>query len=334
MGRAWRNKVVVIAGASSGIGRATALALARKGASLVLAARREDPLERLAEECEAAGASCRVVPTDVADATAVHALAEEAVRSFGHIDAWLNIAGVYCVGQLEETPDEAYRRVMDINFFGTVHGSREAITRFRRQGHGILINTGSAFSRVTSPYVSAYIASKFAVRGFTSSLRQELQGTGIHVCAVLPAAIDTPLWTHTANYSGWRIRPPEPLYTPERVAHTLVRLLVRPKHEVSVGPAARAYFAFFGLAPRLYERTMAANAEVNQFEDALQAHTSGNLFQPMPEGAGARGGFRSGFKQWTRRLVLAGGLLAVTAGLRRGRARHSLGGRMALALGR
>ena len=334
MARAWRNKVVVIVGASSGIGRATALLLAKKGAHLVLAARREEPLEELARECTDAGAACHVTPIDITDATAARALADEAVRAFGHIDAWLNIAGVYCVGQLEETPDEAFRRVMDINFFGTVNGSRVAVAQFRRQGHGILINTGSVFSRVTSPYVSAYIASKFAVRGFTSSLRQELQGTGIHVCTVLPAAIDTPLWTHTANYSGLRIKPPSPLYTPERVAHAMVRLLARPEHEVVVGPAGRAYAAFFGLAPRLYERSMAAVGEVNQFQHRLQGHTSGNLFQPMAEGTRARGGFHSGFKQWTRRLLLAGGLLAVASGLRQSRARHGLGGRMALALGR
>lgn len=324
MGRAWRNKVVVIVGASSGIGRATALLLAKKGAHLVLAARREEPLEELARECTDAGAACHVMPIDITDATAARALADEAVRAFGHIDAWLNIAGVYCVGQLEETPDEAFRRVMDINFFGTVNGSRVAVAQFRRQGHGILINTGSVFSRVTSPYVSAYIASKFAVRGFTSSLRQELQGTGIHVCTVLPAAIDTPLWTHTANYSGLRIKPPSPLYTPERVAHAMVRLLARPEHEVVVG----------GPMSRLYARSMTAVGEVNQFQHRLQGHTSGNLFQPMAEGTRARGGFRSGFKQWTRRLLLAGGLLAVASGLRRSQARHGLGGRMALALGR
>jgi short-subunit dehydrogenase len=314
MRRAWHNKVVVIVGASSGMGRATALLLAKKGAHLVLAARREEPLEELARECTDAGASCHVMPIDISDATSARALADEAVRAFGHIDAWLNIAGVYCVGQLEETPDEAFRRVMDINFFGTVNGSRVAVAQFRRQGYGTLINTGSAFSRVTSPYVSAYIASKFAVRGFTSSLRQELQGTGIHVCTVLPAAIDTPLWTHTANYSGLRIKPPAPLYTPERVAHAMLRLLARPEHEVVVGPAGRA-------------------GEVNQFQHRLQSHTSGNLFQPMAEGTGARGGFRSGFKQWTRRLLLAGGLLAVASGLRRPRGRHRLGGRRVLALG-
>ena len=323
MRRAWHNKVVVIVGASSGMGRATALLLAKKGAHLVLAARREEPLEELARECTDMGASCHVMPIDISDATAARALADEAVRAFGHIDVWLNIAGVYCVGQLEETPDAAFRRVMDINFFGTVNGSRVAVAQFRRQGYGTLINTGSVFSRVTSPYVSAYIASKFAVRGFTSSLRQELQGTGIHVCTVLPAAIDTPLWTHTANYSGLRIKPPAPLYTPERVAHAMVRLLARPKHEVVVG----------GPVSRLYERSMAAVGEVNQFQHRLQGHTSGNLFRPMAEGTGARGGFRSGFKQWTRRLLLAGGLLAVASGLRRSRARHSLGGRMALALG-
>lgn len=314
MRRTWKNKVVVIAGASSGIGRATALMLAKKGAKLVLAARREEPLESLAEECGAH--ACRVVPTDVTDAAAVQALADEALRSFGHFDAWLNVAGVYCVGQLEETPDDAFRRLMDINFFGTVNGARAAIAHFRRQGHGTLINVGSVFSRVTTPYVSAYVASKFAVRGFTSSLREELVGTDIHACTVLPAAIDTPLWQHSANYSGWQLKPPEPLYTPERVARTMVHLLERPRGEAIVGPAGGVYSAFYTLAPRLFERFMKPFAEVSEFKDEVAAHSPGNLFRPMAEGTAVRGGFHSGFKQWARRLLVAGGVLAVAARVR------------------
>ena len=332
MKRAWRNKVVVIVGASSGIGRATALMLAKKGAKLVLAARREEPLQSLAEEC-GGEASCKVVPTDITEAFAVRALADAAIRAFGHFDAWLNIAGVYCVGTFEETPEDAFRKVMDINFHGTVNGSRVALEHFRRQGHGTLINTGSVFSRVTSPYVSAYVASKFAVRGFTSSLREELVGTDIHACLVLPAAIDTPLWQHTANYSGWRVQPPEPLYTPERVAHAMVRLLVRPRDEVIVGPAGRGYAAFFGLARGGFERSMRAFADAKQFEDALQPPTSGNLFRSLTEGSRSRGGFHSGVKQWARRLLVAGGLLAAAARVRQVQSQRRLSGRLAQALG-
>lgn len=328
MKRAWRNTVVVIVGASSGIGRATALMLAKKGAKLVLAARREEPLESLAEEC-GGEPSCRVVPTDISDAMAVRALADEAVRTFGHFDAWLNIAGVYCVGSLEETPEDAFRALMDINFFGTVNGSRAALAHFRRRGQGTLINTGSVFSRITSPYVSAYVASKFAVRGFTSSLREELVGTDIHACTVLPAAIDTPLWQHTANYSGWKVQPPEPLYTPERVARTMVQLLVRPKAEVFVGPAGFLYSLFFGHSQRLFERSMKTYADQTTFKDEFQSHTSGNLLRPMAEGTAVRGGFHSGARQWLRRLFLAGGALAVAAGVRQVRNHRRLGWRMA-----
>lgn len=333
MKRAWKNRVIVITGASSGIGRATALALAKKGAHVVLAARREDPLEDLARECEALGVRALVVPTDVSDAEAVRHLASEAVRAFGHFDAWVNNAGVYLMGRLEETPDDAFRQLMETNFFGTVSGSRAALTQFRRQGYGTLVNVASTFGAVTAPYVSAYVASKHAVRGFSASVRQEFLDTGIDVCTVLPAAIDTPLWQHTANYTGWRIRPVEPVYTPERVAHAILRVLRQPRHEVFVGPAARTFAAMHGLMPRVFERTMHGVTEAQHFENQRQRPTSGSLFRPMPEGTGTSGGYHAGRKQWLRRLLFAGGLAAAAVSLGRGVAGQRLKGHIAAALG-
>ncbi len=333
MKRAWKNRVVVITGASSGIGRATALALAKKGAHVVLAARREDPLEDLARECEALGVRALVVPTDVSDAAAVRHLASEAVSAFGRFDAWVNNAGVYLMGRLEETPDDAFRQLMETNFFGTVSGTRAALTQFRHQGYGTLVNVASTFGTVTAPYVSAYVASKHAVRGFSASVRQEFLDTGIDVCTVLPAAIDTPLWQHTANYTGWRIRPVEPVYTPERVAHAILRVLRHPKHEVFVGPAARTFAAMHGLMPRTFERTMNGVTEAQHFENQRQRPTSGSLFRPMPEGTGTSGGYHAGGKQWLRRLLFAGGLAAAAVSLRRRGAGRHLKGRLAAALG-
>lgn len=332
MKRTWKDRVIVITGASSGIGRATALALAKKGAHVVLAARREEPLDDLARECEALGARALVVPTDVSDANAVRHLGDAALAAFGHFDAWINNAGVYLMGRLEETPDDAFRQLMETNFFGTVTGTRVAVTQFRRQGYGTLVNVSSTFGTVAAPYVSAYVASKHAVRGFSSSVRQELLNTGIDVCTVLPAAIDTPLWQHTANYTGWRIRPVEPVYTPERVARAILRVLRSPKHEVIVGPAARGFAAMHGLLPSTFEHTMRGVTDAQHFEKVRQGHTSGSLFRPMAEGTGTSGGYHSAGKQWLRRLLFAGGLAAAAVSFRRGGSGRRLGVRVAHAL--
>ncbi|RYZ42094.1 MAG: SDR family NAD(P)-dependent oxidoreductase [Myxococcaceae bacterium] len=333
MDRAWKKKVIVITGASSGIGRTTALLLAKKGAHVVLAARREEPLEDLAAECEALGVQALVVPTDVADAASVHHLAQEAVRVFGHFNGWVNNAGVYMLGSLEETPDEAFRQLMEINFFGTVSGARAALGQFRRQGYGTLVNVSSAFGTVPAPYLSAYVSSKFAVRGFSASLRQELLRTGIDVCTVMPAAIDTPLWRHTANYTGWRIRPVEPVYAPERVARAILRVLRHPEPETLVGPSGKSFAAMHGLFPATFERTMRAGTDVLHFKDERQGATPGNVFQPMPEGTGTSGGYHGAGKQWLRRLLVAGGLAAAAVSLRRRASDRRLGARLSHALG-
>ncbi|WP_224369113.1 SDR family NAD(P)-dependent oxidoreductase [Hyalangium versicolor] len=302
MWRVWKDKVVVIAGAASAIGRATALALARQGAHLVLAARREEPLDELARACETLGAHCLYVPTDVTDAAEVRALAAEAVQTFGRIDGWVNSAGVYLVGRLEETPDDAFRQVMETNFFGTVHGSRSALAQFRRQGRGVLINVSSIFGSTTVPYVSAYAASKVAVRGFSASIRQEFEGAGIHVCTILPSATDAPLREHSANYTGWRIRSLEPIYAPERVAHAIVRVLEHPRRELFIGPSFRAF---------------ALLSNTRSFERPRQPRTSDHRFLPVAQGAGRDESRRSPARLWFKRLLLAGGLFATVASLRR-----------------
>ncbi|WP_224247655.1 SDR family oxidoreductase [Hyalangium gracile] len=333
MKRAWKDKVVVITGASSGIGRATALALAKKGAHLVLAARREEPLEDLSLQCEALGVRCLSIPTDVTDASAVRAIASQAVHAFGHIDGWVNNAGVYLVGRLEQTPDDAFRQVMETNFFGTVYGTRAALAQFRHHGRGVLVNVSSVFGSAAGPYVSAYAASKFAVRGFSASVRQEFEGTGIHVCTILPAAIDTPLWQHSANYTGWRVRPIEPIYSPERVARAIVRVLERPRRELFIGPSRRAFAVLHTLAPAVSEKSMRAMTDKHHFEPQRQPRTQGNLFQPVAHGTGRGGGYRSPVRQWFKRLLLAGGLVATVASLRRTAAGRRFGLRVIEALG-
>ncbi|WP_342377308.1 SDR family NAD(P)-dependent oxidoreductase [Myxococcus stipitatus] len=300
MSRGWKNRVVVITGASNDTGRATARALARKGVQLVLASRRAAPLGDLVRGCEALGVRALPVHLEGDGADAAQMLAWEAVRAFGHFDAWINNAGDYLTGSLEETPDDAFRQLLETHFLGTVQGTRAAVAWFRHQGYGTLVNVSSSQSGVPAPFVSAYAASRHAVRGFTASVRQELLGTGIHVCTVLPAAIDAPLWHHTANYTDWRLGPEEPVHAPERVARAILRVLREPQAEVQVGPPVRPWGRLARLAG-----TRHANRE-------RQAPT-----------AALYGDVSSRRKRSLRRLLVAGGVLATAAFLGGKRARSA-----------
>jgi NAD(P)-dependent dehydrogenase (short-subunit alcohol dehydrogenase family) len=210
MSRKLRDSVVVITGASTGIGRATALAFARQGAHVALASRREDALERTAQECRSFGARALVVPTDVTDEAAVEQAAQNAFQEFGRLDVWVNNAAVTAFGRFEETPPEVYRKVIETNLFGYVHGARAALPYFREQGSGTLINVSSVVGVAGIPYVNSYVTSKFAIRGFSESLREEMADEPINVCTILPSSIDTPLFQQGANFMGWGSKPLPP----------------------------------------------------------------------------------------------------------------------------
>ena len=291
MKRKLENAVVVITGASSGIGRATALAFARRGSSLVVAARREDALDILVQECQRIGVRAVAVPTDVADADAVDALARSAEDQFGRIDVWINNAGVYLAGRFEDVPPEDFRRVIEVNFFGCVNGSRAALSRLRPNG-GVLINTASVAGASAYPYFSAYIASKWAVRRFTATLREENLDSGVDVCAVLPASIDTPLFHYAGNYTGWRMKAQSPVYSPEMLADAMLQCAERGTREVIVGGAGRFMAASFFLTPRLAERLFSAQTNRDHFvKEERVPPTSGNLFEAPAGDAGISGGW-------------------------------------------
>jgi len=286
------DSVVVITGASSGIGRAAALAFAERGGTVVLAARRADVLEEVAEACGRKGARTLAMPTDVTDEGAVRALARETIEAFGRIDVWVNNAGVSLFARFEEAPPEAFRQVLETNFFGYVHGARAVLPYFREQGSGVLINNASMLGKGGAPYLSAYASSKFAILGFSESLRQELRGEDVHVCTVLPASIDTPIFQNAGNYTGRATKPMNPVYPAELVAKTIVKLAEHPRKEVYAGRAGRTLGTLHRLSPELYERVMAPQVESDHFQDRYAPPSEGNLFSPKREYKGVSGGWR------------------------------------------
>ncbi len=310
MPRKLKDAVVVITGASSGIGGATAHAFAQKGASVVVAARREEPLRDLVAECEQLGARALAVPTDVRDQAAVQALARRAVETFGRIDVWVNNAAVTLFAKFEDSPPDVFREVIETNLFGYVHGARAVMPVFREQGSGVLINNASMMARVAEPYLSAYVASKMAIRGLGTSLRQELfldKAKGIHVSTVMPAAIDTPFFLHAANYTGRAAKAMPPVYPAKSVADTIVRMAERPRREVFVGNAGRMLQLQHYLAPGMAEKQSAKMVDkLHLYQDKPAEPTPGNVFQPMPEGTSVTGGWKADGAGRLRRLATVG----------------------------
>src|SRR3712207_1848873 len=283
--------VVVITGASRGIGRATAMRFAEYGASVVLAARSEDALLEAAAECEALGGEALAVPTDVAEWGSVEGLARRAAERFGRIDVWVNNAVLAAIGRLEEVPPEANRRVGEANLPGYVHGAPAALPRFREQGSGVLLNMSSGFGLVGAPYAGAYTATKFAQRGLAQALRGELRGTGVHVCTIMPGGVDTPAYRLAANYSGWAMGFDGFLASPEKIARVVVRCAERPRPEVVVGLSVKTLRLAHALAPRVVERAAARTVDRGLLRREPAEFSSGNLYEPSAEWASTDGGF-------------------------------------------
>jgi NAD(P)-dependent dehydrogenase (short-subunit alcohol dehydrogenase family) len=276
-------RVVVVTGASSGIGRATALAFARRGDHLVLASRSAASLQSVADECRGLGAPVHAEPVDVNHADAVRELVATAVGRFGRIDVWVHTAAVMAYGRFEDLPADVFDHVVRTDLIGAATVAREALARFRVQGSGVLVVGGSLLSVVTAPYMSAYITSKWGLRGLARVLQQETRDApDIHICLIDPGGVDTPIYRTAANYAGRIGRPPPPVDRPEKVARAIVALADRPRRSRSVGWANR--FVRFGFAtmPPAYDLLVGPLMRLGGLSRQPVAAHHGNVFRPLP----------------------------------------------------
>lgn len=294
------GRTFVVTGASSGFGRGVALQLADQGANVVLAARRAAVLEEVAQEVRGRGGVPLVVVTDVGKAEDVRKLAQAAVSRFGGIDVWINNAGVVAIGRFEDIPVEDHARLIQTNVMGVIYGSHVALRQFRLQGHGTLVNVGSAESVVPLAYHASYSASKAAVLGLGRAIDQEIRLAGqrdISVATVLPWAADTPVLQHAANYSGRTPRMVS-MDDPQEVVDAIVWVSVHPQDTLPVGWKARGVYVMHHLMPGTTESIAADMEHKAQMEKAPpSASTDGALHQPLPGGTGVDGGNRARQRQ-------------------------------------
>jgi short-subunit dehydrogenase len=290
------GKTVVVTGASSGIGRGTALRLAELGANVVIAARRTDALNELAADITASGGTVLAVTVDVSDAHAVADLAASAVQRFGRIDVWVNNVGIAAFGLFWEVPVEAHARVIEVNVTGLIYGAHAALRQFRSQGAGILINVGSVESEVPLAHQASYAASKAAVLSLSRTLNEELRLVGEHktikVGTIMPWAIDTPFWEHAANYTGHAPRMAA-LDDASIVVDAIVAACSDPHEQQPVGPKARAADVSHHIFPDLTKR-LSAKLVDSEFEKGTRVPpTAGSIYEPVSTGTAVDGGVRA-----------------------------------------
>jgi NAD(P)-dependent dehydrogenase (short-subunit alcohol dehydrogenase family) len=248
-------RVVLVTGASSGIGRAAALQAAADGDTLVLVARGEEPLSRVAGECRAAGAgSVLVRPTDVCDDLAVRDLLAGVLTDLGRIDAVIHCAGVVAYGRTEEIPAEVFDGVVSTNVLGSVNIARHAVPALRKQESGSLVLVGSVIGHIGVPGMTPYVVSKWAVRALARQLQLENRDRpGVHVSYLSPGGVDTPIYRQAGNYSGYVGRPPPPVSSPERVARVALRLTRVPRSRRQVGLANGVMRLGFSAFPGVFD---------------------------------------------------------------------------------
>jgi NAD(P)-dependent dehydrogenase (short-subunit alcohol dehydrogenase family) len=288
-------QTVLITGASSGIGRATAVELARRGAQLVLVARGDEPLADTAGEAHAAGAAAAIVcPADVLDEDAFRAAVETAVDRFGRLDAVIHAAQVMAYGTIEQVPREVFERVVETAVHGTASVARVVLPVFRKQGAGHLAVVNSLLGNVAAPLMGSYVAAKWGQLGLVRVLQMEVRDApGVSVSAVQPGGVNTPIYFQGASWTGSTGRPPPPVYSPQRVARTVLSTLDRPRRVVQAGLFNPLITAGFRLLPGVYDYLVGPLLQRMAIADDDVPPTEGNVFESRPAGNATEGHWRS-----------------------------------------
>src|SRR5438477_6928012 len=294
------SKVVVITGASAGVGRATARRFAKDGAQIALLARGRDGLEAARKEVEEFGGRAVVVMVDVADADQVEAAAAQIERELGEIDIWINNAMASVFSPIQEMTPEEFRRVTEVTFLGCVYGTLAALKRMSSRNRGMIVQVGSALSHRAIPLQSAYCAAKHAMRGFTDSLRCELlhQKSNVRVTMVQLPALNTPQFGWVKSRLPRKAQPVPPIFQPELAAEAIHFAAHNSRREFYVGwPSVKAIIAnkfVPGLLDRFLARTGYDSQQYDGAEDPNRAH---NLWEPVPGDHGAHGDFNARAKK-------------------------------------
>src|SRR5829696_6136494 len=325
------EQIIVITGASSGIGRETAHQLARHGASLVLVARNEAALRETAAEVEALGGRALVVPADVSDPEQVQRVAEQAASHFGRIDTWVNGAAVSTYSTVEQTTIDEIRRIIEVDLLGTIYGMKAALPFLRRTG-GTLINISSVTGERAVPLLATYSAAKHGIVGFSEALRMELDHdrAGVSVTTILPYGINTPFFNHARSKLGVLPRPTPPAYEPAAVAEAIVWAAEHPTRDIVVGGTAKAIVLLQRLSPSLLDRLMTIGGLAFKMQQSTRPDDGvDNLFAPTAGDYAVHGEFDGltipgngytrtfEFHPMRQRIAVAGMLLAIAAFVRR-----------------
>ena len=297
-----RDQVIVITGATSGIGLATARLAAKRHAKLVLAARNGEELARLQRDLETSSGGVAYLATDVGKRGNIEAIASMARTSFGGFDTWVNNAGQSIYGRLDEVSDEDHERLFQVNFWGTVYGSLVAVEHLKANG-GTLINIGSIMSDFAIPLQGMYSASKHAIRGFTDALRMELEAENapVNVTLIKPAAIDTPLPGRARNYMSGEPKLPPPTYRPHEVALAILSAATEVRRDVYVGGVGKAMSMVAQASPHLFD-TLAPMMMKAQKQDEAPRNPAGRLHASGDDAdeRGGTSGFTLPFSPYTR----------------------------------
>lgn len=323
------QQVVVVVGASSGIGRETALRFAQRGAKVVVSARSELGLTSLVDEIRRGGGEAMAVAADVAEFDQVKGVADKAVATYGWLDTWVHLAAVALYAPFEQTTPEEFKRVVEINLLGQVYGAMAALPHLKRQGGGALIHISSVEARRAFPLHTAYASAKHGVDGFLEALRVEMQHEGlpITVTQILPGSINTPLFDKARTKLGVKPMPPPPLYQPNTVADLILYAAEHPRREYIAGGGGQAMLLTQRLSPRLMDAlTTRFGFQLQRTDEPKPEDAPNNLFAPIQGYDRVEGDFSTistprSLYNWLethpaiRRGALAGAALGAVAGL-------------------